>query len=162
MTAIARKGLRTKIRRSRAERKGPLLLGKSARQNGPVLPAVKISQLPLARTTCFGRRISVPSEAWEAYREACLKYGQKFFRNGLVNPLSCLQSSDGKSSGETIRLQLYRPAQHHGESCLRNKQTSLPHRRRRQFHLRRRSFYRYNHLRPVPIRKFGRTPPHRI
>ena len=83
MTAIARKELRTKIQRSRAERKGPLLLGKSARQNGPVLPAVKISQLPLARTTCFGRRISVPSEAWEAYREACLKLRPKIFQKRL-------------------------------------------------------------------------------
>lgn len=62
---------------------GALLLGKSARQNGPVLPAVKISQLPLARTTCFGRRISVPSEAWEAYREACLKLRPKIFQKRL-------------------------------------------------------------------------------
>lgn len=62
---------------------GSLLLGISARQDGPVLPAVKISQLPLARTICFGRQISVLSEAWAAYREACLKLRPKIFRKRL-------------------------------------------------------------------------------
>lgn len=162
MTAIARKELRTKIQRSRAERKGPLLLGKIRSAEGASSSGGKNITATISKNNMLWQANFGTFRGMGGVPGGMLEITAKNFSETAGQATLCLTITDGKSSGETHWLQLY------GQPNTMVKVVSGTSKHHYLIGGDGNSIFgagvstRYNHLRPGSIRKFGRNLPHRI